>query len=147
MNAYQQQSVNCRQILLVSSDIVYRQWSETALWRAGFCAHGRRNGNEAWDSMRNNGYNLVIIDNELAGSSGIRFALRMYHENLIVPIILVTDDPLPFVPQTHGFLRSVSELTRPFDVNQLLEMVFQTFHNVVNEACDHELLTLGEYSP
>jgi DNA-binding response OmpR family regulator len=119
-----------RRILLVAADKIFREWSASTLREAGYCAHCRDGAEAGWEELCRCAYRLLIIEQKLPGKSGLRLVLKMGQTKLTLPVLLITASPLPFDPQTHRELRSVTVLPRPFDADRLLEIVCVTLRSV-----------------
>jgi DNA-binding response OmpR family regulator len=116
-------------ILLVAADIAFREWSASALRKAGYCAEGACDAEEAWEALRRHGYELLVVEHKLPGRSGLRLVLRMNHANLTLPVVLVTEAPVTFDRRSHRLLRSVTVLPRPFGADRLIEIVLMSLRS------------------
>ena len=116
-------------ILVVASDLPFRDASIAHLKAAGYRSDGADDTDGAWDALHRYGYKLLVIDQKIPRGSALRFLLKISHANLSLPVVLVTEAPWPFDPRTHCRLRSVTVLPRPFTVEHLLEIILANSPN------------------
>ncbi|MCX7071226.1 MAG: sigma-54 dependent transcriptional regulator [Gammaproteobacteria bacterium] len=118
-----------RRVLIVDDEPNMRRVLEIMLGRRGYRTDAAADGEEAWERLRDGGYDLVCSDLRMPRLDGIELLRRMRDQGLDLPLILMT---------AHGSLDSAVEalrlgacdyLLRPFDVEALelaIDRVFAT---------------------
>ena len=118
-----------RRVLIVDDEPNMRRVLEIMLGRRGYRTDAAADGEEAWERLRDGGYDLVCSDLRMPRLDGIELLRRMRDQGLDLPLILMT---------AHGSLDSAVEalrlgacdyLLRPFDIEALelaIDRVFAT---------------------
>lgn len=118
-----------RRVLIVDDEPNMRRVLEIMLGRRGYRTDAAADGEEAWERLRDGGYDLVCSDLRMPRLDGIELLRRMRDQGLDLPLILMT---------AHGSLDSAvaalrlgacDYLLRPFDVEALelaIDRVFAT---------------------
>ena len=77
-------------------------------------------GNQAWLELRQQEFDVVILDVMLPKMSGFELALKMRSENNFTPVLMLTaKDSVPDI--VHGLdLGADDYMTKPFSFNELL---------------------------
>jgi DNA-binding NtrC family response regulator len=116
-------------ILLVTGDRTFRDCGAAILCSAGFRAESACDAEEAWETLGQHGYELVVVEQELPGISGLRLVLRMSRSSLTLPVILITASPENFAPPSHRLLRLTNVVPKPLEGDRLLEIVAGALNN------------------
>lgn len=118
-----------RRVLIVDDEPNMRRVLEIMLGRRGYRTDAAADGEEAWERLRDGGYDLVCSDLRMPRLDGIELLRRMRDQGLDLPLILMT---------AHGSLDSAvaalrlgacDYLLRPFDIEALelaIDRVFAT---------------------
>lgn len=141
------QSLAAHRVLLVAGDKAFLERNASALRQAGCCVHSEDNAEQAWTTLGQHGYSLLVIDHNLPGRSGLRLAVRMRRAKLTVPVILVSEAPVPLKPREHQQLSTVTVLPRPFEDEHLHEMVLASLRHTQRDVCAQRILALAEGGP
>jgi len=129
----------------VDDDKGIRHLISTVLIQAGFAATCAGDGQQAWEELLQEHYDLVITDNEMPRLAGIGLIQRMREAGMSVPVIVasgtlpaerVRDDPI---------LRIAAVLPKPFSLQCLLDTVNHTLSTLCEEASpdQHPLQRVG----
>ncbi len=118
-----------RRVLIVDDEPNMRRVLEIMLGRRGYRTDAAADGEEAWERLRDDSYDLVCSDLRMPRLDGIELLRRIREHGLDLPLILMT---------AHGSLDSAVEalrlgacdyLLRPFDIEALdlaIDRVFAT---------------------
>lgn len=79
-----------RKILFVDDEQQWRDSVSTSLGEAGFEVLAASNGSEAMSQATDASLGLMILDEDLAGESGLMLARFLHHNHPDVPIMLYT---------------------------------------------------------
>lgn len=116
MNAYDK-------ILIVDDDDSLRESMVSILESEGYFLDVAKSGQEAETKIKNNVYNLILLDIRLPDISGIELLAKINKYSPKVKKIMLTG-----FPDTHSAIKSVNEkadayLVKPFDPEKLLEII------------------------
>jgi DNA-binding NtrC family response regulator len=129
MNRNTQSPRSVVRILFVASGGAFRDVNAATLREAGYLTESSSGAEEAWNTMRQRGYELLVVEQKLPGISGLRLVLRMSRAHLTIPVVLITESPQLFERRSHHLLRLVAVLPKPFGADQLVEIVVTTLRN------------------
>ena len=116
MNAYDK-------ILIVDDDDSLRESMVSILESEGYILDVAKSGQEAETKIKNNVYNLVLLDIRLPDINGIELLAKINNYSPKVKKIMLTG-----FPDTNSAIKSVNEkadayLVKPFDPEKLLEII------------------------
>lgn len=116
MNAYDK-------ILIVDDDDSLRESMVSILESEGYILDVAKSGQEAETKIKNNVYNLVLLDIRLPDINGIELLAKINKYSPKVKKIMLTG-----FPDTNSAIKSVNEkadayLVKPFDPEKLLEII------------------------
>jgi DNA-binding response OmpR family regulator len=121
-----------RNILVVDDDPDIRRNNAVVLHRAGYDVDTAEDGAAAWEALGDNGYDLMITDNNMPHLTGMELLKKVYAARMILPFIMATGK-LPeeeFVQ--YPWLQPAATLLKPYTVEELLGAV----KTVLREADD-----------
>lgn len=110
-------------ILIVDDDDTLRESMVSILESEGYMLDVARSGGEAETKIRNNVYNLILLDIRLPDISGIELLAKINDYAPRMKKIMLTG-----FPDTNSAIKSVNEkadayLVKPFDPEKLLEVI------------------------
>jgi len=80
-------------------------------------------GAAAWDTLRNQTYDLMVTDNNMPKLSGIELVKKVRAARMALPIILVSGMMPTEELKQHPLLHIDATLAKPFAIAQLLEKI------------------------
>ena len=99
----------------------------TALAGTGFDVNTASDGQEAWEALLYEHYDLLITDNEMPRLVGIELIERIRDAGMSVPIIIASGSfPMEKV-RDHPELQIAAALPKPFRIVELLDAVRHVF--------------------
>jgi DNA-binding response OmpR family regulator len=105
-------------ILLVEDDIVIAEVFYRMLVRAGYTVRIANDGNQALAALGAARPALLILDLILPGVSGFTILEHIYDNQMLMPIVIITANPLYHDSLHHAGIRQV--LIKPFHIEELL---------------------------
>ena len=113
-------------ILVADDEESIRQLISSILTDAGFEVGTAADGQEAWEALLCQHYDLLITDNEMPRLAGIELIKRMRWAGMITPVIIASGALSQ--ASVSGFLRSqiAALLHKPFGIFELLTAVRHT---------------------
>jgi DNA-binding response OmpR family regulator len=112
-----------RRILLVDDDALARRMNSELLHGHGYEVDVVEDGAAAWDTLRNQTYDLMVTDNNMPKLSGIELVKKVRAARMALPIILVSGMMPTEELKQHPLLHIDATLAKPFAIAQLLEKI------------------------
>src|SRR5450755_1194446 len=123
MHTHLKQAEARRRILLVAGDPSVCETYASRLRTAGHETDSESDADEAEEALRQHHYEILVIEQNILGKSALRLLLKVSHENLTLPVVLITDAPWACDPRSHCRFRAVTVLSKPFPIENLLNLV------------------------
>jgi CheY-like chemotaxis protein len=115
--------IHARRVLVADDDKLIRQLVSTALAGDGFAVNSAADGEEAWEALHHEHYDLLLTDNEMPRLAGINLIERIRNEGLSLPVIIASGTfPAERVRSDPRF-QIAGILTKPFGIPELLDLV------------------------
>jgi len=121
--AIQDQTNPTHRILLVDDDLYARELNAGALIRSGYSVKTAEDGADAWKSLTDHGYDLLITDNKMPRVTGLELIKKVRSEDMTLPIILASGTVPTEELKRHPWLQLDAMLPKPFTVEELLDTV------------------------
>lgn len=122
-------------ILVVEDDLVLCRTVALILSRKGFEVDVARSGIDALEMMRENKYDLHILDIKLPGMDGMKLTqhVKRNYADLMDRLIYITGDVID--TKVQRFLNQVGRpyLLKPFNTSQLMDLVAAALHETSAE--------------
>ena len=114
-------------ILICEDDKLMQKTLQILLDREGFDIYHALDGNEAFDMINSNEYDLLIVDIHLPYSSGIEI-IEHYRHNLLkdTPIIVVTAINNKQIKKQAESLGITDYILKPYDPKELVNTINST---------------------
>ena len=122
-STYSPEPIHPRRILVADDHEFIRQLVSTALVEDGFAVDCAADGEEAWEALRHEHYDLLVTDNEMPRLAGVNLIERIRSEGMSLPVIIASGTfPVERV-RSDPQLQIAGALTKPFGIPQLLDSV------------------------
>lgn len=123
--------VRPRRILVADDDEGIRSLLSAVLGDAGFNVNAASDGQQAWEALLHEHYDLLVTDNEMPRLVGIELIERIRDAGMTLPIIIASGSfPMEKV-RDHPELQIAAALPKPFRIFELLDAV----QDVVRASC------------
>jgi DNA-binding response OmpR family regulator len=119
-------------ILLVDDELRAREFHAGALIRAGYDVNTAKDGADAWNALNLVSYDLLITDNRMPRVTGLELIKKLRSEDMMLPVILASGTVPAEELKRHPWLLLDATLTKPFSIEQLLEVVKQVLRSADN---------------
>lgn len=133
-------------ILVVDDEPILLKGLKFSLEQDGYIIDVAMDGNEAYDKIMNNTYNLVILDLMLPGMDGLEVCQKV-RETSMVPIIILTakgEDASKVLGLEFG---ADDYLTKPFNILELKARIKAILRRVnVSDQISTSVIVVGEFS-
>lgn len=133
-------------ILVVDDEPILLKGLKFSLEQDGYIIDVAMDGNEAYDKIMNNTYNLVILDLMLPGMDGLEVCQKV-RETSMVPIIILTakgEDSSKVLGLEFG---ADDYLTKPFNILELKARIKAILRRVnVSDQISTSVIVVGEFS-
>jgi DNA-binding response OmpR family regulator len=119
-------------ILLVDDELRARELHARVLINAGYDVNTAKDGADAWNALNLVSYDLLITDNKMPRVTGMELIKKLRSEDMLLPVILASGTVPAEELKRHPWLLLDATLTKPFTVEQLLEVVKQVLRSADN---------------
>jgi DNA-binding response OmpR family regulator len=115
--------IRMQRILIADDDELIRHLMSITLSDAGFDANAAADGEQAWEALQRDHYDLLVTDNEMPRLAGIKLIERIRKEGMNLPIIVVSGSASAETAHDNPQLQIAAVLPKPFDIQELLPIV------------------------
>jgi len=138
--------IQTRRILIADDEEEIRHLISRVLVGAGFEVNVAANGEQAWNDLHHEHYDLLVTDDEMPQLKGITLVERIRREGLSLPVIIASGSFSVDWGQTTPELHIAAVLPKPFDLFKLLDIIRSTLRSADEQ--DHgDRETLPERNP
>ena len=116
-------ATRARKILVAEDDEVIRPIISNVLTGDGFAVNVTADGEQAWEALRRDHYDLLVTDNQMPRLTGRRLIGRIREAGMSLPIIVVSGSFPTEAGRDHPELRIDAVLPKPFAIPMLLDAV------------------------
>jgi DNA-binding response OmpR family regulator len=110
-------------ILLVDDDFYVRELNAGVLIRLGYKVDTAGDGADAWKSLNEQNYDLLITDNKMPRVTGLELIKKLRSEDMTLPVILASGTVPSEELKRHPWLQLDATLPKPFTIAELLDAV------------------------
>jgi DNA-binding response OmpR family regulator len=112
-----------RRILVVDDEENTRHFISTALAGAGFDVNAASDGEQAWEALQHEIYDLLVTDNEMPRLAGIKLIERIRDAGMSLPIIMASGSFSMEGVRDYAQLQIAALIPKPFDIWEFLTIV------------------------
>ena len=112
-----------RRILVADDDEGIRHLISTVLARAGFDVNAAANGQQAWEALLHEHYDLLVTDNEMPQLAGMELIERIREAGMSLPVILASGTLSVERGRDYPPRPIAAVFPKPFDIFELLNAV------------------------
>ncbi len=122
-------SLNPRQrILVVEDEAMIRRLNTEVLSYSGYQVDAAADGDEAWEALQQNHYDLVVTDQDMPGLTGVGLIKKLYAARMAMPVIMATGSYPRAELELHPWLQVEAALLKPYSYDELLDTVKNVLH-------------------
>jgi two-component system alkaline phosphatase synthesis response regulator PhoP len=110
-------------ILLAEDDSLLRELISEGLTVNGYRVDCAANGEDAWNSLCIEDYDLLITDNSMPRLTGVELLRRLKTSPFDLPAILISGIMPPKSAELNQLLSHGAALAKPFSLEQLVMMI------------------------
>jgi CheY-like chemotaxis protein len=115
-------NLRCR-ILVADDDSVIRRLVSLFLTDEDFAVVAVSDGEQAWDALNHDDYDLLVTDNEMPCLTGIHLIARIRKRGIQLPVIMISSTFAPENLHDHPDLEIAAVITKPFGRLEILNAV------------------------
>jgi DNA-binding response OmpR family regulator len=112
-----------QRILVADDDQAIRELIAVYLIRSGYKVDTAKDGADAWKSLRQVNYLLLITDYKMPKLTGLELIKKIRSLDMTLPVILVSGTMPTEELKRHHWLRVDATLAKPFSMDELLDLV------------------------
>jgi DNA-binding NtrC family response regulator len=116
-------SSRAQRILVADDDEDIRKLMSSVLAGKGFVVKTAANGEEAWEAILRERYDLLVTDNEMPRLPGWKLVERIREAGMSLPVVIASGFlPLEKAPN-HTQLQIAAVIPKPFDIDEFCNIV------------------------
>lgn len=115
-------------LLYVEDEPMVRRTVMLALKYAGYTVITAKDGQEAWDTLQTEPFDLLITDNEMPNLCGEELVVKVREHGFDLPIIIASSQLEFFLNPDNDWLQIAKVLPKPFPLLELVDAVKFSLH-------------------
>lgn len=123
-----------KRIIIADDDRSALRVAATLLARNGFDVTAVFDGEQAWEVLHHECYDLLITGNEMPGMAGINLVTRIRNAGMYLPVILTSGSLSPEAIQNYRQLKITALVPKPFNTWEFLDTVSNALRESSAEA-------------
>ena len=112
-----------QRILVADDDPVIRRLISDVLVNNGFTVNTVSNGEQAWEALHHDHYDLLVTDNEMPHLTGIKLIERMHKAGMSLPVIIASGSFSVESLRDYPHLQIEAVIPKPFNKLEFLDTV------------------------
>jgi CheY-like chemotaxis protein len=112
-----------RRILVADDDALIRQLMSSALSENGFEVNAVSDGEQAWDALCHEHYDLLVTDNEMPRLTGLKLVERIRDAGMSLPVIVASGTFSVERARNDPQLQFAAVIPKPFGLLEMLDAV------------------------
>src|SRR6266705_3557327 len=124
--------IHARRILIAEDDELIRQIISDFLLNEGYVVNAVADGEQAWEALRRDDYDLLVTDNSMPRLTGIKLIERIRKEGMSLPVIVASSAFFAWDVREYPHLQIAAVLPKPFGELEFLD----TVRNVLSSSED-----------
>jgi DNA-binding NtrC family response regulator len=139
--------IHARRILIAEDDDVIRWILSNTLADDGYVVSDAADGEEAWEALRHDAYDLLVTDNEMPRLTGLKLIERVRKAGMTLPVIVASGTFSAESVRDYPQLQIAAAIPKPFGKLEFLDAVRNVFSSNKNTITDHALLNRSHADP
>jgi RNA polymerase sigma factor (sigma-70 family) len=112
-----------RRILIAEDDELIRQIISEFLVGDGYVVNAAADGEEAWEALRHDAYDLLVTDNSMPRLTGIKLIERIRNAGMSLPVIVASSSFFARNLREYPHLHIAAVIPKPFEKSEFLDAV------------------------
>jgi len=115
--------IHARRILIAEDDELIRQIISDFLLNEGYVVNAVADGEQAWEALRHDAYDLLVTDNSMPRLTGIKLIERVRKAGMSLPVIVASSSFFAWNLREYPHLQITAVIPKPFDRLEFLDAV------------------------
>jgi DNA-binding NtrC family response regulator len=115
--------IHARRILIAEDDEIIRQIISNVLAEDGHVVNAAADGEQAWEALRRDAYDLLVTDNEMPRLTGIKLIERIRQADMSLPVIVASGSFSVESMRDQPQLQIAAVIPKPFGKLKFLDIV------------------------
>jgi putative two-component system response regulator len=128
------------ELLVVEDDEALRLWAERVMQDRGYACQGAANAGAARELLAHSAYELVLLDVNMPGESGIELLTRIRRNHPSTAVLMVTEEDDPQLAMTAIEQGADGYLVKPLGSGELLINVANALHRRRRERATQRMM-------
>ena len=124
--------IHARRILIAEDDNMIRQIISDFLVNEGYVVNAVADGEQAWEALRRDDYDLLVTDNSMPRLTGIKLIERIRKEGMSLPVIVASSSFFAWNLREYPHLQIAAVLPKPFGELEFLDTVRNVLSSKAN---------------
>jgi DNA-binding NtrC family response regulator len=139
--------IRARRILIAEDDDIIRWIISNTLADDGYTVDATADGEEAWETLRHDAYDLLVTDNEMPRLTGIKLIERVRKAGMSLPVIVASGTFPMDRARDYPQLQIAAVIPKPFRKLEFLDAVRNVLSSNDDTITDHAPLNGSHASP
>jgi putative two-component system response regulator len=128
------------ELLIVDDDAALRRWAERVVRERGYSCDGAGDGPDARERLRRNAYQLVLLDVNMPGESGMQLLSHIRSDHPAAAVLMLTGNDDPNLALTAIEQGAYGYLVKPVGSGELFIHVANALYRRRRELANHRLV-------
>jgi len=115
--------IHAPRILIAEDDDLIRQIISDLLVGDGYVVNAVADGEEAWEALRHDDYDLLVTDNSMPRLTGIKLIERIRQAGMSLPVMVASSSFFAWNLREYPHLQIAAVIPKPFDRSEFLDAV------------------------
>jgi len=129
--------IHARRILIAEDDEIIRWIISNMLVDDGYVVNGAADGEQAWEALRHDSYDLLVTDNEMPRLTGIKLIERIRRAGMSLPVIVASGTFSAERVRDYPQLQIAAVIPKPFGRLEFLNAVRNALSSNEDTITDH----------
>ena len=124
--------IHTPRILIAEDDNIIRQIISNFLVNEGYVVNAAADGEQAWEALRHDDYDLLVTDNDMPHLTGLKLIERIRHASMSLLVVIASGTFLADMALDYPQLHIAAVIPKPFRKSEFLDAV----RNVLSSNAD-----------
>jgi len=124
--------IHARRIFIAEDDDLIRWITSNALAEDGYTVNAAADGEQAWEALRHDSYDLLVTDNDMPRLTGIKLIERIRKAGMSLPVIVASGTFSAESVRDYPQFQIAAVIPKPFGMLEFLDTVRNVLSSKAN---------------
>jgi DNA-binding NtrC family response regulator len=139
--------IHARRILIAEDEEIIRWIISNTLADDGYAVNAAADGEQAWEALRHDSYDLLVTDNEMPRLTGVKLIERIRQSGMSLPVIVASGSFSVESVRDYPQLQIAAVIPKPFDKLEFLDTVRNVLSSNEDAITNHTPLDRSHAGP